>query len=159
MQGASLLILHYYSLGLVPSKGRAQTLQAMELDPKPLQKRGYTEPNTKWTAVNVSYLNRNAVSAECSAQNLHFVRLIYLYWSYLNIIQPFAFAVTCAHNQCCVRISPMEILLQQFFVVSRTCRLIRDLTQVKLLTILVTEICGWRAFPTARTAKHFMKFV
>ena len=89
MQGASLIILHYYSLGLVPSKGRAQTLQAMELDPKTLQKRGYTEPNTKWTAVNVSYLNRNAVSAECSAQNLHFGRLIYLYWSYLNIIQPF----------------------------------------------------------------------
>ena len=48
----------------------------------------------------------------------------------------------------------MEILLEQFFVVNRTCRLIRDLTRIKLLTILMTKICGWRAFHTARTAKH-----
>ena len=71
-----------------------------------------------------------------------------------------ATAVTCAHDQCCVlRISPMEILLKQFFLVNWTCHLIRDLTQIKLLTTLMTEICGWRAFPTARTAKHFRKFV
>ena len=54
---------------------------------------------------------------------------------------------------------PMEILLYQFFLVNRTCRLIRDLTQIKLLTTLMTEICGWGAFHTARTAKHFRKFV
>ena len=30
---------------------------------------------------------------------------------------------------------------------------------IKLLTRLKTEICGWRAFHTARTAKHFRKFV
>ena len=30
---------------------------------------------------------------------------------------------------------------------------------MKLLTTLMTEICGWRAFPTARTAKHFRKCV
>ena len=49
----------------------------------------------------------------------------------------------------------MEILLRQFFLVNRTCfRLIRDLTQIKLLTTLMTEIYDCRAFPTARTAKH-----
>ena len=31
--------------------------------------------------------------------------------------------------------------------------------KIKLLTTLMTEICGWRAFLTARTAKHFRKFV
>ena len=30
---------------------------------------------------------------------------------------------------------------------------------IKLLTTFMTEICGWRAFPTARTVKHFRKFV
>ena len=54
----------------------------------------------------------------------------------------------------CVRISPMEILL-----VNRTCRLIRDRIQIKLLTTLMTEICGWRAFHTSRAAKQFRKFV
>ena len=46
----------------------------------------------------------------------------------------------------------------KFFLVNRTCRLIQDLTQIKLLTTLMTEICGWKAFHTARTAKHFRKF-
>ena len=48
---------------------------------------------------------------------------------------------------------------KQLFLVNRTCRFIRDLTQIKLLTTLMTEVCGWREFPTARTAKHFRKFV
>ena len=62
-------------------------------------------------------------------------------------------------NDGCVRISPIEILLWQHFLVNQTRRLIRDLTQINMLTTLMTEICGWRAFPTARTAKHFRKFV
>ena len=38
-------------------------------------------------------------------------------------------------------------------------KVLRCLTHIKLLTTLMTEICGWRVFYTARTAKHFRKFV
>ena len=62
-----------------------------------------------------------------------------------------ATAVTCAHNQCCVTISPMEILLLQSFLVNRTCRLIRELTQIKWLTALMTEICGWNLRTNCKT--------
>ena len=34
-----------------------------------------------------------------------------------------------------------------------------DSPQIKLLTTLMTEICGWKAFHTAQSAKHFRKFV
>ena len=39
------------------------------------------------------------------------------------------------------------------------CQPIETWLKFKLLTTLITEICGLRAFHTARTAKHFRKFV
>ena len=47
--------------------------------------------------------------------------------------------------------------LQIFRLSTELAALLPD--SIKLLTTLVTEICSWRAFPTARTAKHLRKFV
>ena len=63
-------------------------------------------------------------------------------------------------NDGCVRISPMEILV--FFLVFPRQPNLPPYSwpdSIKLLTTLMTKICGWRVFLTARTVKYFRKFV
>ena len=53
----------------------------------------------------------------------------------------------------------MELLLQQFFLVHRTCHLIRDLTQIKFADHIDDRNLQLKGIPYCVTAKHFRKFV